>query len=60
MVVIVIRLVMPGDRSAGEEDNRHDENDAGNDHHPRRGLVKPGRLCHRQRRRVDRLDRGFG
>jgi hypothetical protein len=63
MVVIAIRLVMPGNCGAGEEDNRHDENNAGNDHHPRRSLVEPGRLCHRRRRRGvrrDRLDRGFG
>jgi hypothetical protein len=63
MVVIAIRLVMPGDCSAGEEDNRHDENNAGNDHHPRRSLVESGRLCRRRRRRGvrgDRLDRGFG
>jgi hypothetical protein len=63
VVVIAIGLVVPGDCGAGEEDNRHDENNASDDHHPRRSLVEPGSLCHvRRRSRVSggRLDRGFG
>jgi hypothetical protein len=62
VVVMAIWLVMPGDCGAGEEDNRHDENNAGDDHHPCRNLVEPGRLCYvRRRSRVSgsRLDRGF-
>jgi hypothetical protein len=36
-------LIMPSDCGASEKDNRHDENNASNDHHPRRSLVEPRR-----------------
>jgi hypothetical protein len=64
--MVVVMMVMAGDRGAGEEDDRHHENDAGDDHDPRRDLVKPGRprtVQMRWRRRCScriRLDRGFG
>ena len=63
--MVVVMMVMAGDRGAGEEDNGHHENDAGDDHHPGRNLVKPGRpRCMQMRRRRrpcrQRLDRGFG
>ena len=38
------RVIMPGDEGAGEEDDRHDENSAGDDHHPGRSLVEARRL----------------
>jgi hypothetical protein len=69
VVVMAIVLVMPGDRSAGEEDNRHHENDAGNDHHPRRYLIEAGMRCcmwgrswmwRRRRAGRRRLDWGLG
>jgi hypothetical protein len=56
----------PGDKGAGEEDNRDDENRAGDDYHPRRDLVEPRRLgCVRRRGRrrragVRRLELGLG
>jgi hypothetical protein len=50
-VVMTEGLIMPGDEGAGEEDNRHDENRAGDDYHPRRGLVEPRMLRYVQRRR---------
>lgn len=59
----MVMVVMPADCGAGEEDDRHDENNAGDDYHPRRSLVEPGRLCYvRRRRRAGggRLDRGLG
>jgi hypothetical protein len=62
VMVVAVGLVVPGDCGAGEEDNRRDENDASDDHDPRRGLVEPGTLYHvRRRSRVGgrRLDRGF-
>ena len=66
-VVRAERVIMPGDRGASEEDNRHDENRAGDDHHPRRSLVEPRRLRYgrrrvRRRRRagVRRLELGLG
>jgi len=43
-------LIMPGDCGASEEDDRHDENNAGDDHHPRRSLVEPRRLRYGRRR----------
>jgi hypothetical protein len=63
MVVMAIGLVVPSDCGAAEEDDRHDENNAGDDHHPRRDLEEPGRFCHVRRRSGvggGRLDRGFG
>jgi hypothetical protein len=65
-VVRAERMIMPGDRGASEEDDRHDENRAGDDHHPRRSLVEPrrlryGRRCVRRRRRAGgRLELGLG
>jgi hypothetical protein len=41
-MVLAEGVVMPGDRGTGEEDDRHHENDAGDDHHPRRDLVEAG------------------
>jgi hypothetical protein len=69
VVVMAVGVVMSGDRSAGEEDNRHHENDAGNDHHPRRYLIQAGMRCCKwgrswmwRRRRAGRrrLDWGLG
>jgi hypothetical protein len=62
VMVVAVGLIVPGDCGAGEEGNRHDENDASDDHNPRRGLVEPGTRRHvRRRSRVGggRLDRGF-
>jgi hypothetical protein len=36
-------LIVTGDGGAGEEDNRHDEDNAGDDHDPCRNLVEPRR-----------------
>jgi hypothetical protein len=58
--VVVMVLVMPSDRGAGEEDHRDHEDDACDDHHPRRGLIKARVLCRVRRRARRRLDRGFG
>ncbi len=51
--MVVVMMVMDGDCGAGEEDHRHHENDAGDDHHPRRDLVEPRRprSVHMLRRR---------
>ena len=38
-VVVVMVVVMPADCGAGEEDHRHHEHDACDDHHPRRHLI---------------------
>src|SRR5689334_10668493 len=54
-VVMTEGLIMPGDCGAGEEDDRHDENDARDNHHPRRHLIEPRRL-----RQVRRHRRGGG
>ena len=67
-VMMAEGLVMPGDCGASEEDNRHDENRAGDDHHPRRSLVEPRgfryvrRYVRRRRRRAGgrRLELGLG
>jgi hypothetical protein len=40
-VVMTERVITPGDESTGEEDDRHDENRAGDDHDPGRSLVEP-------------------
>jgi hypothetical protein len=53
---------MPRDSGTGEEDHRDNENNSGDDHHPRRSLVEPRILCRiRRRSRVSggRLDCGF-
>ena len=62
-VVMTERVIMPGDEGAGEEDDRHDENSAGDDHYPGRSLVEARRLhCVRRRRRAGgwRLELGLG
>jgi hypothetical protein len=65
-VVILVAVVMPEDYGAGEEDDRQDENDPGDNHHPRRGRIQPRRLgpWRRRGRRScgdgSRLGRGFG
>jgi hypothetical protein len=40
-VMMTERLIMSADEGAGEEDNGHDENGAGDDYHPGRSLVEP-------------------
>ena len=61
--MVMAMVVMDRDRCAGEEDDRHNENDAGDDHHPRSDLVKPRRPCSLQmlwrRDRGGRLHVGF-
>lgn len=42
-VVMAEGLIVTGDGGAGEEDNRHDEDNAGDDHDPCRNLVEPRR-----------------
>jgi len=61
-VVVVPEMVGSAGRpNAGEEDDRNDENDARDDHHPRRDVIEPGVACHVRRRRAGRrLERGFG
>jgi hypothetical protein len=59
------RVIMPGDEGTGEEDDRHDENSAGNDHYPGRSLIKTRMLSYAQRRRRRRaggrrLELGLG
>jgi hypothetical protein len=55
--MVVAMVVMDRDCGAGEEDNRHHENDAGNNHHPGRDLVQP-RRPRSERMRWRRRDRG--
>ena len=62
-VVMTERVIMPGDEGTGEEDDRHDENRAGDNHHPRRSLVEPRMFqCVGRRRRWPgrRLELGLG
>ncbi len=66
-VMIAMALVVPEDYGAGKEYDRQDEDDPGDNHHPRRGCVEPGWLGPRWRRRRrrsrgdgSRLGRGFG
>ena len=40
-VVASVVMVMAGNLEAGEEDGRDDEDDAGDDHYPRREPVEP-------------------
>jgi hypothetical protein len=66
--VVVRVMVMPADCGAGEEDHRHHENDACDDHHPRRHLIQPRMFCRvrrgsrigRRRRARRRRERRFG
>jgi hypothetical protein len=55
--MVVVMMVMNGDCGAGEEDNCRHENNAGDDHHPGRDLVKPRRPGSMQMRR--RLRRAY-
>lgn len=41
--MVVVMTLMDPDGGTGEKDNRHHENDACDNHHPRRDLVKPRR-----------------
>ena len=50
-VVMTERVIIPGDEGAGEEDDRQDENSAGNDHYPGRSLVQTRRFRHARRGR---------
>jgi hypothetical protein len=64
-VVMTERVIIPGDEGTGEEDDRHDENSAGNDHHPGRSLIKTRMLRYARRRRRwraggRRLELGLG
>jgi hypothetical protein len=49
-VVMTERVIMPGDEGTGEEDDRHDENSAGNDHYPGRSLIKTRMVRYARRR----------
>ncbi|OOK72928.1 hypothetical protein BZL29_5160 [Mycobacterium kansasii] len=48
VVAVVITLAVSENQGAGDKDRPGDEDDAGNDHHPGRGLVEPGRLFPRR------------
>jgi hypothetical protein len=50
-VVMTERVIIPGDEGTSEEDDRHDENGAGNDHDPGRSLIKTRMLRDARRRR---------
>src|SRR5262249_1093857 len=58
VVMTAVVMAITEDHGAGEEDDRQDEDDPGNDHHPRRGRVDLRRLDHlrwwgrRDRRRL--------
>jgi hypothetical protein len=43
-VVVVVVVARPHDYGTGEEYDRQDEDDAGDDDHPRRGHIERGRL----------------
>jgi hypothetical protein len=43
-MAVVAVIVEPDDHGTGEEDGGEDENDPGNDHHPRCGHIEPGGL----------------
>jgi hypothetical protein len=64
VVKAVAVLVVPEDYGAGKEYDRQDENDPGDNHHPRCRRVEPGRLGQWRRRRScgdgSRMGRGFG
>jgi hypothetical protein len=51
VVLVAIAVAVSRDRGTREEDDRHHKNDSGDDHYPRRDLVKPagpsqgGRRC---------------
>src|SRR6516165_632669 len=42
VIAVIAVVVKPHDHGAGEEDGREDENDPGDDHHPRCGHIEPG------------------
>jgi hypothetical protein len=48
----------PNDDGTGKERDREDEDDAGDDDHPRRGRVERGRLDPRWRRGGDMMRHG--
>jgi hypothetical protein len=50
-VMMTERVIIPGDEGTGEEDDRNDENGAGNDHYPGRSLIKTRMLRYARRRR---------
>jgi hypothetical protein len=50
-VVMTERVIIPGDEGTGEEDDRHDEHSAGNDHNPGRSLIKTRMVRYARRRR---------
>jgi len=64
--VVMAMAVVPEDDGAGKEYDRQDENDPGDNHHPRRGRIEPrwlGPWRRRGRRSCgdgSRLGRGFG
>jgi hypothetical protein len=64
VVIVVAVVVVPEDYGAGKEYDRQDENDPGDNHHPRCGRVEPGWLGPWRRRRSrgdgSRLVRRFG
>lgn len=45
VTMLVTAVAAAQDHGAGKEDGRQDEDDAGDDHYPRRGGVQPRRLC---------------
>jgi hypothetical protein len=47
-VVVAVPTSAVADIGGGEEDRRRDEDDPGNDYHPRGGLVEPARLGRRR------------
>lgn len=63
-VVMTEWVIMPGDERTGKEDDRHDENRAGNDHYPGRSLIKTRMVRYARRRRRAggrrRLELGLG
>jgi hypothetical protein len=64
--VVMAMAVVPEDHGAGEEYDRQDENDPGDNHHPRRGRIEPrwlgpwGRRGRGNRGDGSRLGRRFG
>ncbi|EUA06096.1 hypothetical protein I546_5646 [Mycobacterium kansasii 732] len=50
VVAVVMTLAVSENQGAGDKDRPGDEDAAGNDHHPRCGLVQPRRLFPRRGR----------
>jgi hypothetical protein len=59
-VVRTERVIMPGDEGTGEEDDRDNENSAGDNHHPGRSLIKTRMLRYARRGRRHRRRRAGG